>query len=131
MSPIEIVYKTMYNHFVKKDGYNSTSHVIAAAATCLCNIFFLMNGYLIINILINKSMISFSFTKLTGFLIIAILMALNHALLFKVLKFSKKGDGPNNLFNLEKSTRNMGWWIFGINTFLAILLPIIGGFVFK
>lgn len=128
MSPIEIVYKTMFNHFVKKDGYSSSSHMIAGAATFLCSLFFLGNCFFIIKIIFNNPM-PISINKVTGSIMAVILIILNHFLLFSVFKFSKNGDGPSQLFNITKKNSNLGWWIFGVNLLLLLIIPLLSSFL--
>lgn len=60
-----------------------------------------------------------------GMLLAALLLTLNHLLLFNILKFSKKGDLANNLFNISKETTKLGWWVFGLVVFLGVAVPII------
>lgn len=124
MTPIEIVYKTMYNYFVKRDGYKVNSHTIAGAPTFLCNICFLLSFYCIINLIVNRS-ISISIGKVPGLMIIGLLMVSNHYLLFGILKFSKNGDSANCFFSIDKRTYSLGWRIFIFNLLLAVILPIL------
>lgn len=121
---IEIIYKTIFNHFVKKEGFNSTTYALAGAATFLCAFLFLVNCFFIFNILSGNA-IPFSFSKGMGMLLAALLLTLNHLLLFNILKFSKKGDLANNLFNISKETTKLGWWVFGLVVFLGVAVPII------
>jgi len=130
MKPIKTVYKTMFNHFVKKDGYSSSSHVIAGAATFLNSLFFLLNCYFIVKVLFNNP-ISFSVQKGTGMFIAVILTFVNHYLLFNVFRFSKNGDGPNQLFNLTRKEYNAGWWFFGINIFLMFAMLLLSKLLYE
>lgn len=102
MSPIELIYKVMFNHFVKMNGYNRYTYISASVASCIFNVLLLLNFYTIINITLNNS-ISLPFKgKAINLLVTAIAMFINHYLLFKIFKFSKIGDGVDHLFRVDK-----------------------------
>ncbi|SFG56507.1 hypothetical protein [Pedobacter insulae] len=128
MTPVEIVYKTMFNHFVKKEGYSQSSHVIAGAATSLCNLLFLANCYFLVKIIFSNP-IPISFTKVEGLITSGVLIIINHYLVFVVFRFSKNGDGPNQLFNITRKDFSLGWWIFGVNLLLALAIPLLESFI--
>lgn len=131
MSPIELIYKTMFNHFVKMKGYNRYTYISASLGTCIFNVFFLLNVYVIINITLNNS-ISLPFKgKVIGLFITAISMLVNHYLLFKVFEFSKIGDGTGHLFKMDKKTYSLGWIIFTVNILLAFSITMIWSVFFK
>ncbi|RZL36235.1 MAG: hypothetical protein EOP00_29660 [Pedobacter sp.] len=118
----------MFNHFVKKDGYSSSSHIIAGGATFLSNIFFMGNCYFIIKVSLNNP-IPFAVHKATGSLISLILIVLHHYLLFWVFKFGKVGDGPNRLFNVTRKETNFAWWFSGVNLFLLLTMTLLSSFL--
>lgn len=100
-SAIEPLYQTLFNYFVKKDGYNSIVPFFTGFALFATFIFALGSLALLINLFFNNVLISKYSNKgiiLFGIIVFAIL---NHLFLFNILKLEKEGDFDDHLFRIE------------------------------
>ena len=99
---IEQFYQTMFNYFVKKDGYSSLSHYLASLSVMMIYIFIIADAFAIGN-LIRPGLIGFSTApKGAVFLIIIIISLLNYVFLFHILKMEKEGDQDNRQFVIDE-----------------------------
>lgn len=113
---IEQFYQTMFNYFVKKDGYCSVTHYLASISIMMIYIFLIADTFAIANI-IRPGLIGFSTAKKgAAFIIIIIISLLNYLFLFQILKLEKEGDQDNRLFVIDevqyKKTLKATWLIF-------------------
>ena len=113
---IEKFYQTMFNYFVKKDGYSSITHYLASMMIMLICIFFVADAFAIANI-IRPRFIGFSTApKGKVFLVLVIMSILNYLFLFQILRLKKEGDQDKHLFLINevqyKKTLKATWFIF-------------------
>ena len=122
MNIIYTVYKSIYNFYVRRDGYRTTTHQIAGGLTGFFNLCILLILYA-------------GYKKITGiglpvrewrFLIAGAYIVANHFFLFNVLKFSKNGDMANGQFNISKETYKSGWKLFIIGGLAMLTVGIVG-----
>ncbi len=102
---IELIYQTLFNFFVKRDGYNSLTHILASLLTL--GVFFLIttNVLLVINVFSNDA-ISLPQNKGLVWLISLIVGGLNYFFLFSILRIEKEGSGENKVFNIDSKKSN-------------------------
>ena len=127
-NPLEIVYKTLYNHFIKLDGFHPKTHVIAACGVGLFVMLFFINSFVFITLISNQSF-SMKTDKTTEWVSGIFIMVLNYYFLFNIFKFSKNGDSMGYRFKLEKKESSLAWIMLVVNLLLLFILSGIRKFI--
>ena len=126
---IETTYKTMFNFFVNKDGYNNLTHLLASAATILLLIIAILNIVSLLGLFINLPL-NIPFGKGGKMLLAIVSIIAGYFLFFSVFKFSKDGENKS-LFPLEIETVRLVWIVFIGNIVVLILLSFFRMYYFK
>jgi len=113
---VQLIYRTIFNFYVKQDGY-SKMHPFAATMSLLAVLCCLVVDVILILRIIFDASIGFHIPKAILYFGILIGCAIFYYFLFYILKWEKEGDTDDHLFPLEpKEFRK------GITIILAIVL---------
>lgn len=121
---LSLLYTTLYNFYVKKNGYSTSSHLIASLYTGLVIMMFVANIAILLTI-ITKNQYYANFGKGTAMLLLILFFTLIYLLLFNFFKFSKNGNTENYLFQIEPKTYLITWTVITVNFILLFLLSLI------
>jgi hypothetical protein len=101
MAIIKLLYYTLFNFIIKKDGYSIVTHVAASFFLLVLLLCAAADILLILNIIVDN-LIGFSHLR-KGVIMFVIFSGglLNYLLVFNILKFEKIGDAHNRMFTLE------------------------------
>lgn len=97
---LEPIYQTLFNYFVKKDGYSKVSHVFISLCMLILLLFVVADVLFLLSIIADNK-ITFKQNKGTNYLLIIILGAMNYVFLFHLVKIEKEGDGDQQMFPLD------------------------------
>ncbi len=125
MSIIKLLYYTLFNYTIKKDGYSVVTHIAASFFLLVLLVCAIADFLLILNIIVDN-LFGFSHVRKGGIIfIIALGGVLNYLFIFNVLKFEKIGDRDDHLFTLEPKKYKLAQVIIiTILVSLCILLVI-------
>jgi len=127
-SKLELLYQTFFNYFLKKDGYNNKTHIVASAVSTLVYVLTIFSCLGIINIF-THDLLHFKIEKPKSWLLVFIVMFAVYLFHFYGLKFSKKGENEDGSFNLSgksyKSTLKFALGVMVAFFFFTILNKLI------
>jgi len=118
---IELIYTAIYNFYVKKNGYSSSSHLVASMMTGLVMMIFALNIISLLTIL-TKNQWYANFGKGTAMLSFILFFGFIYLLLFNIFHFSKNGHTENYLFQIDPKTYFITWIAIAVNLILLFLL---------
>jgi hypothetical protein len=127
-SVIEQLYRTIFNFFVKKDGYSPLIPFLTSI--CILGLFALMVGcvYLLIDLFYRNALSLPHGARFKVALIFFLFSILNYIFLFSFLKIEKKGDHEDHIFKMDsvKYQKTLRIVLIIILTFFAITAIYIG-----
>ncbi len=125
---LESLYKSIFNYWVRKNGYTSLTPTLASICSTLVLLILFFDILFLINIF-EDNIIRFNVNK--GILWLSILLAvlLNHVLYFDILRIPKAGKTNDLLFEVDdrKSGRILKFVV--INTIVFVVLVFTSIFV--
>ncbi len=126
------LYKVMFNYYVKKDGYSSTSHILPSLMVGLTIMFLFLSVMGLISLITGQSFLYHAENgKGLVSIFIAIYFLLIYIMLFYGFKVDKHGSEENHLFFINENTYSRVWLFFFVNTVISFVFIFLAVFFVK
>jgi hypothetical protein len=128
---IEGIYQIIFNWQSKKKGVSSISHFIAGGLTGYLVVILLLDVYLIVTYITHKRFYFDDSNR--GFMLVYILLynILNYLIMFKWLKFDKRGTSEQSLFEIPDDVRKISTRVLYVALTIIIIMFLIDSIFFS